>query len=200
MSPAPEDGLRVTLYQAPSDPHGVLMAKDAIIAKLMADNEDLRARITKQKQSKTILRNINDEQDVRITELELKLRRQGKEIRDVKRERDVFDRALDRRDYEIAGLKEEVSDKNRKLNDKEREVEGLETEVVILQRVIDEDNASTSSDSSGTDYDLMDRTSDEEEDEDTNGCNGTSSATDNNGSDNSSAANIKSEDEAMDDI
>ncbi|KAF5664379.1 hypothetical protein FDENT_12903 [Fusarium denticulatum] len=208
MSPAPEDELKVTLYQAPSDPHRVLMAKDAIIAKLMADlaqaNEDkehLQARLNKQKRSKTILDNINDEQDVRITELEVKIRRQMKRYRHVKRERDVFNRALYRQDYEIAEFKKEVSEQNRKLNDQEREIEGLETQLVILQRVVDEDNASTSFNSSGTDYDLMDLTSDEdEEEEDINRGNGISSATDNNGSDNSSAANIKSEDEAMDDI
>ncbi|KAF5611325.1 uncharacterized protein FSUBG_2430 [Fusarium subglutinans] len=204
MSPAPEDGLQVTLYQAPSDPHGVIITKDAIIARLMADlaqanadKEDLQARLTKQKQSETILENINDEQDARVAELEVKLRRQMKKYRDLKRERDVFDRALDRQDYEIVELKKEVSGQNKKLNDQEREIERLETQLGIWERVVDEDNASTNSDSSSTDYNLMDIASDEEEEEDID--EDTSTSSNSSSSSSTGTISIESEDEAMDD-
>jgi hypothetical protein len=70
----------------------------------------------------------------------------------------------------------------------------LETHLVIFQRVIDEDNISASSGSSGTDYDLMVISSDEEEEEqDIDPDSDISFTTDNNSLDNFGAANIESE-------
>ncbi|KAI7762317.1 hypothetical protein ACKAV7_009410 [Fusarium commune] len=201
MSSTPEDGVQVTLYQAPSDIHGILMAKDEIIAKLMADlaqanadKEGLQAQITQQEDN-VILHNTIDYQDVEIVDLTSKDNRNRKQITDLLYDRHVCYNNIDDQAYAMGELKAEVSRQNAKLHDQEREIEELETELVIYDRVIDDDNVSRSSDSSCTDYDLMDLTSDEEEDIDQD--NGISSTTDNNGSDNSSAAGIKSEGEAM---
>ncbi|EWY88080.1 hypothetical protein FOYG_09428 [Fusarium oxysporum NRRL 32931] len=205
MSPTPEDGFQVTLYQAPSDIHGILMAKDEIIAKLMADlaqanadKEDLQAQITQEEEDNVILHNTIDDQDVEIVGLTSKDTRNRKQITDLLYDRRVCYN-IDDQAYEIGELKAEVSRQNRRLDDQERKIEELEAERNIYERVNDEDNASRSSDSSCTDYDLMDLTSDEEEEEeDINQDNDISSTTGNNGSDNSSAAGIKSEGEAMD--
>lgn len=205
MSPTPEDGFQVTLYQAPSDIHGILMAKDEIIAKLMADlaqanadKEDLQAQITQEEEDNVILHNTIDEQDVEIVGLTSKDTRNRKQITDLLYDRRVCYN-IDDQAYEIGELKAEVYRQNRRLDDQERKIEELEAERNIYERVNDEDNASRSSDSSCTDYDLMDLTSDEEEEEeDINQDNDISSTTGNNGSDNSSAAGIKSEGEAMD--
>ncbi|EXK33878.1 hypothetical protein FOMG_11086 [Fusarium oxysporum f. sp. melonis 26406] len=184
MSPTPEDVVQVTLYQAPSDIHGTLMAKDEIIAKLMADvaqanadKEDLQAQITQEEEDNVILHNIIDDQDVETVGLTSNDTRNRKQITDLLYDRRVCYNNIDDQAYEIE----------------------LEAERNIYERVNDEDNASRSSDSSCTDYDLMDLTSDEEEEEeDINQDNEISSTTGNNGSDNSSAAGIKSEGEAMD--
>lgn len=205
MSPTPEDGFQVTLYQAPSDIHGILMAKDEIIAKLMADlaqanadKEDLQAQITQEEEDNVILHNTIDDQDVEIVGLTSKDTRNRKQITDLLYDRRVCYN-IDDQAYEIGELKAEVSGQNRRLDGQERKIEELEAERNIYERVNDEDNASRSSDSSCTDYDLMDLTSDEEEEEeDINQDNDISSTTGNNGSDNSSAAGIKSEGEAMD--
>ncbi|EXM08944.1 hypothetical protein NOF04DRAFT_8448 [Fusarium oxysporum II5] len=206
MSPTPEDGVQVTLYQAPSDIHGILMAKDEIIAKLMADlaqanadKEDLQAQITQEEEDNVILHNTIDDQDVEIVGLTSKDTRNRKQITDLLYDRRVCYNNIDDQAYEIGELKAEVSRQNRRLDDQERKIEELEAERNIYERVNDEDNASRSSDSSCTDYDLMDLTSDEEEEEeDIDQDNDISSTTGNNGSDNSSAAGIKSEGEAMD--
>ncbi|KAK2696987.1 hypothetical protein QWA68_005133 [Fusarium oxysporum] len=207
MSPTPEDVVQVTLYQAPSDIHGILMAKDEIIAKLMADlaqanadKEDLQAQITQEEEYNVILHNNIDEQDVEIVGLTSKDTRNRKQITDLLYDRRVYYNNIDDQAYEIGELKAEVSRQNRRLDDQERKIEELEAERNIYERVNDEDNASRSSDSSCTDYDLMDLTSDEEEEEeeDIDQDNDISSTTGNNGSDNSSAAGIKSEGEAMD--
>ncbi|KAH7199635.1 hypothetical protein DER44DRAFT_829454 [Fusarium oxysporum] len=206
MSPIPEDGVQVTLYQASSDIHGILMAKDEIIAKLMADlaqanadKEDLQAQITQEEEDNVILHNTIDDQNVEIVGLTSKDTRNRKQITDLLYDRRVCYNKIDDQAYEIGELKAEVSRQNRRLDDQERKIEELEAERNVYKRVNDEDNASRSSDSSCTDYDLMDLTSDEdEEEEDIDQDNDISSTTGNNGSDNSSAAGIKSEGEAMD--
>ncbi|KAF5557475.1 hypothetical protein FNAPI_5415 [Fusarium napiforme] len=183
MSSTTEDGIQVTHYEAPSDINGILRAKDEINAKLTADlaqenadNDDLRASLTQQEQDIAIQGNVIDEQDDRIVDNEASLTKQMDEGKELERKVAVTISILIRK------------------------IKAQDAGLAIWERAVDDHNASDSSDSSGTDYDLMDRTSDEEEDEDINGGNGTSSATDNNGSDNSSAANIESEDETMDDI
>ncbi|EGU84632.1 hypothetical protein FOPG_01151 [Fusarium oxysporum f. sp. conglutinans race 2 54008] len=206
MSPTPEDVVQVTLYQAPSDIHDILMAKDEIIAKLMADlaqanadKEDLQAQITQEEEDNVILHNNIDDQDVEIVGLTSNDTRNRKQITDLLYDRRVCYNNIDDQAYEIGELKAEVSRQNRRLDDQERKIEELEAERNIYERVNDEDNASRSSDSSCTDYDLMDLTSDEEEEEEyIDQDNDISSTTGNNGSDNSSAAGIKSEGEAMD--
>ncbi|KAF5261732.1 hypothetical protein FOXYS1_7568, partial [Fusarium oxysporum] len=170
MSPTPEDVVQVTLYQAPSDIHGILMAKDEIIAKLMADlaqanadKEDLQAQITQEEEDNVILHNTIDDQDVEIVGLTSNDTRNRKQITDLLYDRRVCYNNIDDQAYEIGELKAEVSRQNRRLDDQERKIEELEAERNIYERVNDEDNASRSSDSSCTDYDLMDLTSDEEE-------------------------------------
>lgn len=77
-------------------------------------------------------------------------------------------------------MKAQVSKQERELGDQGRDNEDLENQLAIFQRVIDEDNISTGSDSSGTDYDLMDLSSDAEEEPDIDLDSGISFTTDNN--------------------
>ncbi|KAG5752098.1 hypothetical protein H9Q72_003294 [Fusarium xylarioides] len=201
MPSTSEAGVRITLYQAPSDPHDILRAKDEIIAKLTAritqlnaDKEDLQARLTKRDNDTAILQNVIEEQAVEIRDLKSKIRLQGKQIKDLMSERHVSYSTIDGQAYEIGELKAQVSKQERELQDQGRENEDLETQLVIFRRVIDEDNISTSSGSFGTDYDLMDLSSDEEEEEqDIYPDNDISSITDNNILDNFSAVNIESD-------
>ncbi|KAF5565282.1 hypothetical protein FPHYL_4344 [Fusarium phyllophilum] len=201
MPSTSEAGVRITLYQAPSDPHDILRAKDEIIAKLTArttqlnaDKEDLQARLTKRDNETAILENVTDEQAVEIRDLKSKIRLQGKQIKDLMSERHVSYSTIDGQAYEIGELKAQVSKQERELQDQGRENEDLETQLVIFRRVIDEDNISTSSGSSGTDYDLMDLSSDgDEEEQDIYPGNDISSITDNNILDNFRATNIESD-------
>ncbi|KAF5598986.1 hypothetical protein FPCIR_2632 [Fusarium pseudocircinatum] len=199
MPSTPEAGVRITLYQAPSDPHDILKAKDEIIAKLKAhiaqlnaDKEDLKARLTKRDNDADILKNVIDDQAINIRDLNSEIGRQGKQIQDLKYERHVSYSTIDDQAYEIGELKAQVSKQERDLEYQGRENEDLETQLVIFQRVIDEDNISTSSDSSGTDYDLMDLSSDEEEEkQDIDPDSNISFTTDINSLHNSDAANIE---------
>jgi chromosome segregation ATPase len=154
------------------------MAKDEIIAKLMADlaqanadKEDLQAQITQEEEDNVILHNTIDDQDVEIVGLTSNDTRNRKQITDLLYDRRVCYNNIDDQAYEIGELKAEVSRQNRRLDDQERKIEELEAERNIYE---------------------------EEEEEDINQDNDISSTTGNNGSDNSSAAGIKSEGEAMD--
>ncbi|KAF5644208.1 uncharacterized protein FTJAE_2898 [Fusarium tjaetaba] len=164
------------------------------IAQLNAEKEDLQARLAKQDNDADILKNLIDDQAINIRDLNSKIGRQGKQIQDLKYERHVSHSTIDDQAYEIGELKAQVSKQERELKDQGRENEDLETQLVIFQRVIDEDNISTSSGSSGTDYDLMDLSSDEEEEEqDIDPDSGLSFTTDSNSLDNFGAANIESD-------
>ncbi|KAI1039413.1 hypothetical protein LB505_002717 [Fusarium chuoi] len=188
MSSTPESGVRITLYQAPSDPHDILRAKDEIIAKmttrvaqLNADKEDLQAQIMQRDKETAILQNFIHEQAIGIRDLNFKIDRQEEQIKDLMYERNVSNRTIYDKTHEIGELKAQVSKQERELEDQGRENEDLETQIAIFQRVIDDDNISTSSDSIGTDYDLMDLSGDEEEEEqDIDPDNDISSTTDNN--------------------
>ncbi|KAF5978318.1 hypothetical protein FCOIX_5970 [Fusarium coicis] len=184
MPSTPEAGVRITLYQAPSDPHDILRAQVEIIAKskarivqLNADKEDLQARLTKRDNDADVLKNVIGDQAIIIRDLNSKIGRQGKQTQDLKYKRHA-----------------QVSKQERELKDEGRENEDLETHPVIFQRFIDEDNISASSGSSGTDYDLMVLSSDEEEEEqDIDPDSDISFTTDSNSLDNFGAANIESE-------
>ncbi|KLP00822.1 uncharacterized protein FFNC_03638 [Fusarium fujikuroi] len=194
MSSNPQAGVRITLYQAPSDPHDILRAKDEIIAKLTAritqlnaDKEDLQAQIMQRDKETAVLQNFTHEQAIGIRDLNSKIGRQGKQIKDLMYEQSVSYSTIDDKTHEIGELKAQVSKQERELQDQGREIEDLEAQIAIFQRVIDDDNISTSSNSSGTDYDLMDLSSNEEEEEqDIDPDNDISSTTDNNVLDNSS--------------
>ncbi|KAI1050602.1 hypothetical protein LB506_001824 [Fusarium annulatum] len=172
MSSTPEAGVRITLYRAPSDPHDILRAKDEIIAKLTArvaqlnaDKEDIQAQIVQRDKETAILQNFIHEQAIGIRDLNSKIGRQEKQIKDLIYEQNVSHNTIDDKTHEVDGLKAQISKQERELEDQSRENEYLETQIIIFQRIIDEDNISTSSDSSGSDYDLMDLSSDEEEEE-----------------------------------
>ncbi|KAF5721047.1 hypothetical protein FGLOB1_408 [Fusarium globosum] len=197
MSSNPEAGVRITLYQAPSDPHDIMRAKDDIIAKLTAritqlnaDKEDLQAQIMQRDKETAILQNFIHEQAIGIRDLNSKIVQQGKQIKDLMYEQNVSDSTIDDKTHEICELKAQVSKQERVLEDKGKENEDFETQIAIFQRIIDEDSISTSSASSGTDYDLMDLSSDEEEEQDIDPDNDISSTTDNNVLDNSSGRYI----------
>jgi hypothetical protein len=102
MPSTPEAGVRITLYQAPSDPHDILRAKDEIIAKLKArivqlnaDKEDLQARLTKRDNDADVLKNVIDDQAIIIRDLNSKIGRQGKQTQDLKYERHVSYSTID---------------------------------------------------------------------------------------------------------
>lgn len=205
MSSTPEAGVRITLYRAPSDPDDILRAKDEIIAKLTArvaqlnaDKEDIQAQIVQRDKETAILQNFIHEQAIGIRDLNSKIGRQEKQIKDLIYEQNVSHNTIDDKTHEVDGLKAQISKQERELEDQSRENEYLETQIIIFQRIIDEDNISTSSDSSGSDYDLMDLSSDEEEEEqDFDPGNYISSTTDKNVLE-TSVADIESDkDEAM---
>ncbi|EWG38691.1 hypothetical protein FVEG_01851 [Fusarium verticillioides 7600] len=89
MPSTPEAGVRITLYQALSDTHDILRAKDEIIAQLNADKEDLQARLTKRDNDADVLKNVINDQAINIRDLNSKIGRQGKQIQDLKYERHV---------------------------------------------------------------------------------------------------------------
>ncbi|KAF4494633.1 hypothetical protein FAGAP_9233 [Fusarium agapanthi] len=157
MSSTPEDGVQATFYEAPPDINDILRVKDEIIAKLMAglaqataDKDDLQASFTQQEQDNAILDNVNDEQDVRIAELEASLTEQMDENRglelEVKGSRDFNIILMN----EIYRLRTKVSGQNKRLYDKKRAIHALDAQLAIWESVVDEDNASTNSDSSFT--------------------------------------------------
>ncbi|KAF5621891.1 hypothetical protein F52700_10764 [Fusarium sp. NRRL 52700] len=206
MSSTPKDGVLVTLYEAPPYINDILRAKDEIIAQLKADlaqanadKDDLQASLTQQEQENTILGNVNDEQDTRIVELENSLTEQMDENRGLEIDLTGSDMTIANLTIEINGLTTEVSRQKKKLDEQEIAIQALDAQLAIWERVVEEDNASTSSDSC-TDYDLMDVAKDEEEEDDVDeGC-GYFPARYYNGSDNPSTVSVKSEDEAMDQV
>ncbi|CVK91176.1 uncharacterized protein FMAN_09322 [Fusarium mangiferae] len=149
---------------------------------LNADKEDLQAQIMQRDKETAILQNFIHEQAIGIRDLNLKIDRQEEQIKDLMYEQNVSNSTIYDKTHEIGELKSQVSRQERELEDQGRENEDLETQIAIFQRAIDEDNISTSSDSSGMDYDLMDLSSDEEEEEeqDIGTDNDISSTTDNN--------------------
>ncbi|KAF5672904.1 hypothetical protein FCIRC_8187 [Fusarium circinatum] len=210
MSSTREDGVQATLYEAPSDINEILRAKDEIIVKLTADltqanadKDDLQASLTQQEQENAILDNVNDEQDVRIVELEASLTEQMDENRGLELQVQCFKEYTSNLMDEIYRLETKVSGQNKRLDFQKREIQALDAQIAIWETVVDEDNASTNSDSSSTDYNLMDVASDEEEGEDIDEECGYFPARYYNDSDNSSTSTgtirIDSDDEAMDD-